>query len=397
MDVYDKKDSPYMKRRRILLAFIFIVSTFLTLIVGSLSNLAMTYLAPIWAGNPKTIYTALAVTCLFSLGISGYLFLKTLSSDIDSETPVAKKTSSTSAIQIPKSQGHAFPVPKINPLPNNISGKIAFLRGQGNDKDYIIANSDGSDEFLMTKSSWSIHFPRIAPGGEKVVFVSAYEGREMVYAINRDGSNLERLTKPSDAKHDGYASWSPDGTKLIYTRVYSISTDIYVMDSRGHDQKNLTNIWPLGKASSNTFSEFPWSPDSRKIVFSSDRDGSYKIYIMDKNGGNIRQKTNNPETDDYGAVWAPNRNAIAYVSTGGINGETDIFTLNVDSRRVKPINITKSPYHDTSPVWSPDGAQILFVSNRDGNDELYIMNSDGSKVRRITYTAEPKDNPSWLR
>ena len=308
-------------------------------------------------------------------------------------------TTRISTPQTSQPQGHGSPTPKINPLPDNIYGKIAFLRGKDNDREYIIANSDGSEESVMTKASWGVDFPRIAPGGEKVVFVSRYEGRQSVYVINRDGSDLKKLTGPSVATHEGYASWSPDGTKLIYTRVYSNnSNDIYVMDSNGDDQKNLTNIFTLGKAlSQNTFSEFPWSPDSQRIVFSSNRDGSYKIYIMDKNGGNVRQIKNNLETQDYGAVWAPNRNTIAYVSTVGVNDATDIFTLNVDSPKSKPINITNNPYHNAKPVWSPDGTQILFVSNRDGNKELYIMNSDGSNVRRITRTAEPEDDPSWLR
>ena len=65
-----------MKKRRLLLAFI--LSTFLTLIVGLLSNLAATYLAPTWADKPGIIYAALAVTFLISLVVSSYLFLKTL-------------------------------------------------------------------------------------------------------------------------------------------------------------------------------------------------------------------------------------------------------------------------------------------------------------------------------
>jgi TolB protein len=293
----------------------------------------------------------------------------------------------------PQLQSYRFPIPKINPLPDNIYGKIAFLKGN----DYVIVNSDGSGEFVVINTSKSIYFPRIAPGGDKVVFVSAYEGKERVYVINRDGSGLKRLTGPGGGKYDGYASWSPDGTKLIFRREYSISNDIYFMDSTGNDQKNLTNIWTLGKLSLNMFSEFPWSPDSQRIVFTSNREGSFKIYIMDRNGENLRQLMRNSNTEEYGAVWAPNRNTIAYVSTGGAKDETDIFTLNVDSPRTKPINITKSPHHDTSPVWSPDGTQILFVSDRDSNKELYIMNSDGSNVRRVTHAAEPKDNPSWLR
>ncbi len=377
-----------MKNRRLLLAFI--ASTILTFAMALLSNVATTFLAPTWAEKPWIIYILLALIFFISLPISIYLFLKT-SPNLETAAAIGTKDNATSQASKPKDDG--LPIPKINPLPDNIYGKIAFLKG----RDYVIANSDGSNEFVVTNANWSIYSPRIAPGGEKIVFASAHEGQDNIYIINRDGSNLKRLTGPARAKRDGYASWSPDGAKLIFFREYSYCNDIYIMDSRGNDQINLTNIRSLGNLWSNEFSEFPWSPDGKKVVFTSNRDGFRKIYVMDKNGKNTRQITNNSETQDYGAVWAPNRNVIAYVSTGGVNGETDILTLNVDSPRAKPINITKSPYHDTSPVWSPDGTQILFVSNRDSDSELYIMNSDGSNVRRVTHTAGPKDNPSWLR
>jgi len=317
----------------------------------------------------------------------------------EAETMVAKATSSASIPQTSQPQTYKYPIPKINPLPNSIAGKIAFFRAQGNNENYIIANSDDSNEMLIVKANWSIACPRIAPGGEKMVFDSAYEGRGSVYVINQDGSNLKRLTDPSTAAHeDGCASWSPDGSRIIYARQYSISNDIYAMNSNGEDQKNLTNIFSLGTPpSSNSFSEFPWSPDGQRIVFDSNRGGFYKLYIMDENGGNLVQITKNLGIEEYGAVWAPNRNEIAYVSTGGLNNNTDIFTLNLDDPTAKPINITNNQYHNTEPVWSPDGTQILFVSNRDGNSDLYIMNSDGSDVRQITDTPEPESNPSWLR
>lgn len=305
------------------------------------------------------------------------------------ETLTVKPLSSTTIAQ---PQGDGFPIPRINPLPENIHGKIAFHEG----KDYIIANNDGTDELVLVKASWSINSPRIAPGGKTVAFSSAYEDQQdSIYAIDRDGSNLKRLTGPSDAKRDWYASWSPDGTKLIFSRAYSVTNDIFIMNDNGNDQKNLTRQY--GKKSLNLFSEFPWSPDGQRIVFSSNRDGNLNLYIMDKNGENIQRITNDVEIQDYGAVWSPNSDTIAFVSTRGENGETDIFIVNVDSAEIKPINITNSPHHDTNPVWSPDGTQILFLSEREGNRELYVMNSDGTNIQRITRTAERKDNPSWLR
>ena len=322
----------------------------------------------------------------------------------EAETLVAQATNLASTPQPTQTPVYKYPIPKINPLPNDLYGKIAFLRSNGNHQDFIIANSDGSDEYLVTKTSWSIYCPRIAPGGEKVVFVSAYEGRESVYVINRDGSGLTRLSEPSDAKHDGCASWSLDGSSFVYTREYSgFRNDIYVMDRYGNNQKSLTNVLTRQEYSEHEFSEFPWSPDSQRIVFDEyslqgilpgPSDG---LFIVNKNDGNITRITPSTGLPYYDAVWAPNRNEIAYVSTEGPNSDAEIFTLDLDNPKAKPIDITHDPHYNTNPAWSPDGTQILFVSYRDGNADLYEMNSDGSNVRRITDTPEAEDSPSWLR
>lgn len=367
------------------------------IVIPILTGLVATYLTPIFADKQWIAYVLLIVAALFFLKLKRHLNKETIFNNLDPENLDEIEYQGIVTPRTSRPKDHGIPTPKINPLPTNIYGKIAFLREKDNRKEYVIANSDGSGQFVITRIDWNIYGPRIAPGGEKVVFSSAHEGQESIYIINPDSSNLKRLTGPARTKRDGYASWSPDGTRLIYFREYSHSNDIYIMNSNGSDQVNLTDIHALGNMSLNSFTEFPWSPDGNKIVFASNRSGHLKICIMDKDGKNIRQITNNSKRKDYGAVWAPNRNTIAYVSTEGIGDQTAIFTLDLDSPKTKPVNITKNLYHNTCPVWSPDGTQILFVSNRDADSELYIMNSNGRNVRRITHTAERKDNPSWLR
>jgi Tol biopolymer transport system component len=382
-----------MPTRKIVLAVA--ASALFTVILSLLSNLAASYLAPAWSHNPWLIYILLVIFFIASLAVTIYLFLKTSPNVSDAEAMVAKATSEVTTPQSSQPRGYKAPVPRIRPLPENVEGKIAFLQGYENNTEFVIAESDGSHPSVVAKATWSIYCPRIAPGGKKMVFISAYEGREHVYTIDGDGSNLKRLT--GGARYEGPAAWSPDGTKLVYTREYSISNDIYVMDGDGNDQKNLTEMLQRRGPSSYKLSEFPWSPDGQNIVFSSNRDGRLNMYVLDKDGRNLRQITKDADRQNYGAVWAPNGNTIAYVSTGDLPSQTDIYTLDLDSAGLTPINITNNPHHNSNPVWSPDGTQILFVSNRDGNHELYIVNSDGSNVRRITHTAESKDNPSWLR
>ncbi len=78
-----------------------------------------------------------------------------------------------------------------------------------------------------------------------------------------------------------------------------------------------------------------WSPDAKRIVFHSDRDGNEEIYAMNADG----------------------------------DGET---------------RLTANGERDRNPTWSPDGSKIAFESNRDGNLEIYVMNADGSGVTRLT-------------
>ena len=371
----------------------------LNFLIGLLSNLAGAYMSPLFANIQGVIYVLLAVAFIASFPITFYIARHTSTSGEDAQSKIWASTNRVYTRQVSRSRGYKFPTPKIKPLPKSVQGKIAFLRGSGNNKEYVIARSDGSRPSIVAKTNWSIYCPRIAPGGEKVVFISAYEGREYVYIMDRDGSNLKRLTGPRGAKYDGPAAWSPDASRLIYTREYSISNDIYVMDSNGNNEVNITERVTPRRTSAHRLSEFPWSPDGQYIVFSSNRDGPFNIYVMDINGGNLRQITESQDFNfhSYAATWAPNRNMIAYVATGENHGQTDIFTVDLDVPGVEPRNITNNPHHNSNPVWSPEGTRILFVSDRDGNHELYTMNIDGSDVRRITQSAEPKENPSWLR
>jgi Tol biopolymer transport system component len=59
------------------------------------------------------------------------------------------------------------------------------------------------------------------------------------------------------------------------------------------------------------------------------------------------------------------------------------------------VNVTNHPANDPYPTWSPYGTQIAFSSNRDGNEEIYVMNADGIGLRRLTNDPLPDDVPAW--
>ncbi len=91
------------------------------------------------------------------------------------------------------------------------------------------------------------------------------------------------------------------------------------------------------------------------------------------------------------AVTPGGNGRIAFIRS--VNNAFDIFTMNVDGSG--ETNITNHPANDTNPAWSPDGTQMAFTSNRDGNTEVYVMNEDGSAQTRLTNNSVADFQPAW--
>ncbi|MCB9420404.1 MAG: serine/threonine-protein kinase [Ardenticatenaceae bacterium] len=132
-------------------------------------------------------------------------------------------------------------------------------------------------------------------------------------------------------------------------------------------------------------------PAQNKIVFQSNRDGDFEIFIMDSNGGNQIQLTENDVDDNYPAV-SPDGRQIAFQSYR--DGNWEVYTMTVDGSQ--PRRVTNNPTDDRLPTWSPDGQQLAFISDRDGDFDLFVANADGSNVRQVTHNSDLREgHVSW--
>jgi hypothetical protein len=126
------------------------------------------------------------------------------------------------------------------------------------------------------------------------------------------------------------------------------------------------------------------------IAFSSNMDGDFDIWVMNSDGSNPQQLTNDP-ANDSGPDWSSDGSKIVFISQR--NGNSDIFVMDADGSHLN--QLTDSPADDFWPVWSPDGEQILFNSRTDNNTDIYVMRADGSDIRQLTDTPASEDFAAW--
>ena len=141
-----------------------------------------------------------------------------------------------------------------------------------------------------------------------------------------------------------------------------------------------------------------WSPDGRKLAFVSQRDGNAEIYVMNADGSAQENLTRQPANDSH-PNWSPDGRKLAFVSRR--DGNAEIYVMNADGSGLR--NVTRAPSDERDPAWSPDGRAITFVVQcvprrpcaTAYGTYLYVVNADGSGLRRLTTPPTQVLNPSW--
>lgn len=251
--------------------------------------------------------------------------------------------------------------------------------GHSNNQIYAM-DPDGNNQVRITYDVAADVNPDISPNGQQIVFTSNQSGNNDIVVRDRAGATQNLTDSPTN---DDWARWSPNGKQIVFHSNRDGGVfEIYLINADGTgDARRLTN--------SPAPSQYPsWSPDGKQIVFRRGID----IYAANADGtGTFTQLTNEvaPSFAQM-AAFSPNGRYIAFMSLR--EGYCSVFRMNADGSdqvNLTPIEPGASPstWCSRAPAWSADGQAVFFMSSRvGGQNQIFVMNIDGSNVRQLTYT-----------
>lgn len=279
---------------------------------------------------------------------------------------------------------------------------VASSRGSSKIKEIYIMDWDGANQQKVTSHNSIALSPNWSPDGKKIVYTAfvakATKGKKGLRNPDLFMLDIEKgkrwLISDRMGLNSGGAFHS-DGQSILMTISEKGNPDIYRVDLEGSVIKKLTN-GPSGALNV----EPAVSPDGSKVAFSSDRLGKPMIWVMDIDGTNAAKRTV-AGVYNSSPSWSPDGKKIAFA--GLDDRHYDIFIMNADGSNLERLTSKKKEdgsgkwSSNEDPVFSPDGRHIMYSSDRDGVNQVYIINVDGTNERRVTFDRNNYYKPRWSK
>jgi len=227
-------------------------------------------------------------------------------------------------------------------------------------------------------------YPAPSPNGSQLVYVSTALGSRDLWRIDSNGTNSSVLT-PWPSSDEIHPDWSPNSNRIVFSSNRGSSKhQIWVINSDGTGATQLTT--------DDAEHEYPrFSPDGQTILYTSNETGKRELWLMSADGLSqrsialISSRISDPD-------WSPNGLEIVYVGCRR-NAECNLFRINRNGSN--GTQITSGNFQDWNPDWGIGG--ILFASNRGNAQGLWLIQPDGSGLTQITAPNAVADlDPRWV-
>ena len=270
------------------------------------------------------------------------------------------------------------------------NGRIAFATNRGGGSHIFTTSPSGKHQKQVTDTPAFDFAPAYSPNGKSIVFVRASGPQPGIYRIRANGTHAHRLTSDTT---DTDPAFSPNGKKIVFARggqtpmkrgTLPPAPDIWIMRADGTQAHPLTED-PAEDAAP------AFSPNGRRIAFTSLRDGDSEIFVMKGDGGHEHAITHN-DAGDFDPNYAPDGGRITFSSDRA--GSLDIFAMRSNGRHQR--RLTTNHALDVLPCYSPNGKRIAFESTRgSGKGDIFVMRANGTHERSITRDPSGEIQPDW--
>lgn len=210
------------------------------------------------------------------------------------------------------------------------------------------------------------------------------DGNVDVYSVKPNGNDLRRLTDAPG--FDACTAYSADGKSIAFCSARSGSFEIWAMKANGMQQHQVTHT--------GGFLLFPdYSPDGTKLAFGGrlPGDSNEDIFLVNTDGTGLVRLTTDPGNDRLPA-WSPDGSKIVFLSDR--TGVFQVWVMDADGGNPQQLTTDPAP-KDQVPDWSPDGTRIAYQSLATGGGDIYVMRADGTGQTRLTTDPALDLGPAW--
>lgn len=282
------------------------------------------------------------------------------------------------------------------------SGQIAFASNRSGVPQIYVVNLDLTGLSLLTNVEEGACQPTWSPDGSQIAFISPCRTRgeffdatykdSSIYVMNADGTGQKPLTTVPGSDFD--PAWSPDGRRIAFTSLRDGNKDIYVLTVETGAIIRLTTV--SGEIQEN--SQPAWSPFGNQIVYMVKRFDAYQVWVMGDSGqGNVQIARSGQRYSDFLPVWMADGETILFSQKDAeVASRPWLMSIRYEDRETKDPVRLELPRPIEDVVVSPDGLWIAYETmDNDGNRDIYFMTISGGERTRLTLDPSVDFDPAW--